>query len=100
MKILKKLPYISKSQQEIIIEAFIKFYNKGYEIALDCLHKTGLNITIERMLQFVFLVKLVQFVFLVKLVAIATSFGLLFFFFCHTDPLLVFLNLFDFDFDL
>ena len=56
MKIPKKFPYISNSQQEMIIEAFIKFYNKGYEIALDCLHKTGLNITIERMLQFIFLV--------------------------------------------
>jgi len=56
MKLPKKLPYINDDQQEMIIEAFIKFYNKGYEIALDCLHKTGLNITIERMLQFVFLV--------------------------------------------
>ena len=56
MKIPKRLPDIRNSQQEMIIEAFFKFYNKGYEIALDCLHKTGLNITIERMLQFVFLV--------------------------------------------
>jgi len=40
----------------MIIEALIKFYNRGYEIALDCLQETGLKITIERMLQFVFLV--------------------------------------------
>lgn len=56
MKKLKKLIYINNIQQEMIIEAFVKFYNKGYEIAQDCLQETGLKITIERMLQFVFLV--------------------------------------------
>ncbi|MHA1661179.1 MAG: hypothetical protein ACTSUT_18925, partial [Promethearchaeota archaeon] len=39
----------------MVIEAFIKFYNKGYEIALDCLQETGLKITVKRMLQFIFL---------------------------------------------
>lgn len=56
MKLPKKLPYVSNSQQDMIIEAFVKFYNRGYEIALYCLQETGLKITIERMLQFVFLV--------------------------------------------
>jgi len=56
MKLPKKLPYLNNVQQEKIIEAFIKFYNEGYEIALKCLQVTGLKITIERMLQFIFLV--------------------------------------------
>ena len=47
MKLPKKLPYINDFQQEMIIEAFIKFYNKGYEIALECL-KNGVNILIEK----------------------------------------------------
>ncbi len=46
MKLPKKLPYVSNSQQDMIIEAFVKFYNRGYEIALVCLQETGLKITI------------------------------------------------------
>ncbi len=56
MKLPKKFPHVNNSQQEMIIEAFIKFFNIGYEIARDCLQETGLKITIERMLQFIFLV--------------------------------------------
>jgi hypothetical protein len=56
MKLPKKLPYMNDIQQEKIIEALIKFYNEGFEIALKCLNETGLTITVERMLQFVFLV--------------------------------------------
>ena len=56
MILLKNHLHISNYQQEMIIEAFVKFYNKGYEIARDCLQETGLKITIERMLQFIFLV--------------------------------------------
>lgn len=56
MKLPKKCPYINNSQQEMIIETFIKFFNKGYEIALDCLQETDLKLSVERMLQFVFLV--------------------------------------------
>ena len=55
MGLPKKLPYINELQQEKIIEAFIKFYNRGYEIALDCLKETSLKLSVERMLQFVFL---------------------------------------------
>ena len=47
MKIPRKLPYISNSQQEMIIEAFIKFCYRGYEITLDFLHKTGLSLEFE-----------------------------------------------------
>lgn len=56
MKLSKKLPYNSGVQQEMIIEAFIKFFNKGYEIVQDCLQETDLKLSVERMLQFVFLV--------------------------------------------
>jgi len=49
-------PYINEKYQDIIIDELIKFYNQGLEISNNFLKKTAINITPNRILQFVFMV--------------------------------------------
>ncbi len=49
-------PYINEKYQEIIIDGLIKFYNQGLEISNNFLKKTAINMTPNRILQFVFMV--------------------------------------------
>lgn len=51
-------PYINEKYQEIIINGLIKFYNQRLEISNYFLKKTAINITRNRILQFVFMVVL------------------------------------------
>ena len=51
-------PFICDKQQEIMIDAFIKYFNQGLEIANDFLRITAAKMTENRGLQYVFMIVL------------------------------------------
>ena len=49
-------PYINEKYQEIMIDAFVEFFNQGLEVSNEYLKNTSANISSNRILQFVFMI--------------------------------------------
>ena len=55
MAAAKKTPYFKQTQQDVLVDGLNQFAGRIREISQKCLRKTGLQVTVERMIQFVIL---------------------------------------------